>query len=452
MRVSRSVDRLAVTFDDTHAVADAGLLLTASVSERLGLEALIDGMVDLGERDGAHRPGRKALTVAHAMCGGAEFIDDVDVLRSGATAAVLGHRVMAPSTVGTFLRAFSFGHVRQLDRVNEHALRRAWTAGAGPATNTIGDGDGGTGPTTGDGVFVVDVDSTILETHGYAKQGASFGYTGQRGYHPLLATRAATGEVLHLRFRKGSANTARGAKRFVEELAARLARLGVDPAAGRPVVVRADSGFYSAKTINTCRAKGFRFSITARQTGPVREAIAGICERDWIPVADYPDNGICELGETRLDDGTRLIVRRTIVLDPAETLFCVWRHHAFVTDRAGTPAELDADHRRHAVVELAIRDLKAGPLAHCPSGSFAANSAWAALAVLAHNLTRWTVILGGIATGPVVAKTVRRRYLALPGRVTTSARRTHLHLPARWPWQAQWVAALDRIRTLPQLT
>ena len=299
-----------------------------------------------------------------------------------------------------------------------------------------------------DDVFTVDVGSTILETHGHAKQGATFGYTHRRGFHPLLATRAATGEVLHLRFRKGSANTARGAKRFIEELAARLARLGVD----RPVVLRADSGFYSAKTINACKQKGFRFSITARQTGPVQAAIAGIVERDWIPVGDYPDNGVCELGETRLDDGTRLIVRRTIVLDPAETLFRVWRHHAFVTDRPGTAADLDADHRQHAVVELAIRDLKAGPLSHCPSGSFAANSAWAALAVLAHNLTRWTVSLGGIATGPVVAKSVRRCYLALPGRLTHSARRAHLHLPARWPWQAQWLCALDRIRALPQLT
>ena len=434
MRVSRSLDRVAVTFDDTHAVADAGVILAASLAERLGLEDLVDETVDLGDRPGAHRPGRKALTVVHGMCVGAEFIDDVDVLRSGATGSVLGHRVMAPSTIGTWLRAFTFGHVRQLDRVNEEALRRAWGLGAGPKA--------------GDEVFTVDVDSTIVETYGHAKQAATFGYTHRRGYHPLLATRAATGEVLHLRFRKGSANTARGAKRFIEELAARLARAGNTA----PVLLRADSGFHSTKTIGACKAKGFRFSITARLSAPIRTAIDGIVERDWIPVTDYPDSGVCELGETRLDDGTRLIVRRTIVLDPTETLFCVWRHHAFVTDRDGTAADLDADHRQHAVVELTIRDLKAGPLSHCPSGSFAANSAWAALAVLAHNLTRWTAILGGIHTGPVVAKTIRRRYIALPGRITTSARQAHLHLPARWPWQAQWLTALDRIRTLPQIT
>lgn len=181
MRVSRSLDRVAVTFDDDHSVGDAGLLLVASLSERLGLESLIDETVDLGDREGAYRPGRKTLTVAHAMAGGAGFIDDVDVLRSGDTASVLGHRVMAPSTVGTFLRAFSFGHVRQLDRVNELALGRAWATGAGP----------------GDGPVTVDVDSTVIETYGYAKAGAAFGYTRRRGYHPLLATRVETGEVLH---------------------------------------------------------------------------------------------------------------------------------------------------------------------------------------------------------------------------------------------------------------
>ncbi|MCU4187532.1 IS1380 family transposase [Acidiferrimicrobium sp. IK] len=440
MRVSRSVDRVGVTFDDTRLVADAGLLLVASLSGRLALEAMVNDTVDLGDRPGAFAPGRKVLTLAHAMAAGAGFIDDVDILRSGATAQVVGHRVMAPSTVGTFLRSFSFGHVRQLDRVNEIALSRAWAAGAGPEA-ILDDAGEGT-------VEFVDVDSTILETHGHAKQGATFGYTHRRGYHPLLATRAASGEVLHLRFRKGSANTARGMKRFVEELAARLRRLPMTA----PVVIRADSGFHSAKTIAACRQAGFGFSITARQTTVIRAAIAGIAEHEWVPMGDYPDSGVAELAETELDDGTRLIVRRTIVLDPAETLFALWRHHAFVTDRAGTAVALDLEHRQHAIVELTIRDLKNGPLAHCPSGSFPANSAWAAIAVLAHNLLRWTATIGGIHTGPVVAKTIRRRYIALPGRITRSARRHTLHLPARWPWRKQWTIALDRIRALPQLT
>lgn len=428
MRVSHSLDRVAVAFDDGHAVDHAGLMLTASLAQHLSLEALADEAIDLGDRRGAHLPGRKLMTLVHSMAAGGDFISDIDFLRAGATAAVLGHRAMAATTVGTFLRSFSFGHVRQLDRVCDEALSRAWAAGAGP----------------GDGPLTIDIDSTIIEVHGYAKQGAAFGHTRQRGYHPLIASRAETGEVLNLRLRKGSANTARGAQRFIAETVARVRRAG----ATGPMVLRADSGFHSAPTIGACRARKVKFSITARMTSTVRAAIDQIPELGWVPLADYPEGGFAELAETTLDDGTRLIVRRTIVLDPAETLFKVWRYHAFVTDREGTAADLDVDHRRHAQVELVIRDLKAGPLVHCPSGRFNANAAWAAAAVLAHNLQRWTTIIGGIDTRPVTAKTVRRRYLDLPGRITTSGRKPTLHLPARWPVANRWMAALDAIRTI----
>jgi hypothetical protein len=429
MRVSHSLDRVAVTFDDEHAVADAGLLLTASLAQHLRLEALANEVIDLGDRAGAFAPGRKVMTLVHSMAAGGDFISDIDILRSGATAEVLGHRAMAATTVGTFLRSFSFGHVGQLDRMCALALSRAWT-------------DGGAGP--GDGPLTIDVDSTILEVHGYAKQGAAFGHTRQRGYHPLLATRADTGEVLHLRFRTGSANTARGARRFLDETIARVRRAG----ASGTIVLRADSGFYSAKVIDACRAKNVRFSITARMTSTIAAAIDGVPELGWVPLADYPETGFAELAETTLEDGTRLIVRRTIVLDPAETLFAVWRYHAFVTDREGATADLDLDHRRHAQVELVIRELKAGPLAHCPSGRFNPNAAWAAIATLAHNLRRWTATIGGIDTRPVAAKTVRRRYLGLPGRITTSARRNTLHLPSHWPVANQWIGALAAIRTI----
>jgi hypothetical protein len=193
-------DRVAVAFDDERLVADAGVVLPATLAARLGIEALVDQRVELGDRPGAANAGAKVMTLVAAMALGADSIDDCDVLRAGRTAALLGHRVAAPSTLGTFLRAFTFGHVRQLDRVLGEALERAWRAGAGP----------------GDGRLVVDVDSFVGEVHGYQKQGAAFGYTRQRGYHPLLASRADTGEVLHIRLRKGSANTARGVLRFVE--------------------------------------------------------------------------------------------------------------------------------------------------------------------------------------------------------------------------------------------
>jgi hypothetical protein len=202
MGSSHTLDQLDTCFDDTHAVANAGLLLPATLAERLGIEHAADALIDLGERAGAYRPGRKLLTLVHTMIAGGDCMDDADVLRCGATSQVLGHRVMAPSTLGTFLRAFTFGHVRQLDRLTEQLLTRAWAAGAGP----------------GDGPMTMDLDSTVCEVHGYQKQGAAYGYTHTLGYHPLLATRADTGEVLHARQRTGRANTARGAARFVDEL------------------------------------------------------------------------------------------------------------------------------------------------------------------------------------------------------------------------------------------
>src|SRR5438128_5778361 len=184
------------------------------------------------------------MTLIYAMALGADCIDDCDVLRSGRLSVLLG-RVAAPSTLGTFLRAFTFGHVRQLDRLLGEALRRAWRAGAGP----------------GAGRLTVDVDSFIGEVHGHAKQGAGFGYTRQRGYHPLLATRAETGEVLHVRLRKGSAASPRGVLRFVEELIARLGRAG----ASGPKLLRADNAFWNNKLIARLERAGWSYSISVTQ-------------------------------------------------------------------------------------------------------------------------------------------------------------------------------------------
>jgi hypothetical protein len=423
------LDQVDVVFDDEHAVASAGLLLPATLAERLGLEQAADQLVDLGDRPGAAHPGRKILTVVHGLLAGGDCIDDVEVLRAGATARVLGHRVMAASTVGTFLRAFTFGHVRQLDRLAETALTRAWAAGAGP----------------GDGPMTIDADSTICEVHGRAKQGASYGYTRKLGYHPLLATRANTGEVLHARQRTGKANTARGMPRFVDETIGRVRRAG----ATGELSFRADSGFWSAATIGRLRAHDVRFSITVRQTKPVQRAIAAIGEAAWTTIGYSPD-GVAQVAETPFR-GDRLVVRRVRNPGDQQQLFPTWRYHAFITDRVGSAVELDADHRRHAVVELAIRDAKQGSgLNHHPSGRFFANAAWLILVCLAYNLLRWTAILGlGIRDELVVAKTLRRTLLALPGRLTRSARRFTLHLPARWPWAHTFTMALARLRCIP---
>ena len=423
-------DRSDVVFDDERVVVNAGIVLAVTLGRRLGIEALVDAAVKLGGRPGAWRPGRKVCSLVHAMLLGADCIDDCDLLRAGRTEAVLGHRAMAPSTLGTFLRSFTFGHVRQLDRVLGQALGRAWAAGAGP----------------GAGRLVIDVDSFVGEVHGHAKQGAGYGYTRELGYHPLLATRSDTSEVLHVRLRKGSANTQRGALRFVDELLARVRRAG---AAGQ-ILFRADTGFWNKKVTARLREQGCDYSIGVTIQRHIAARIAEIGDGAWQPIDDYPDTGVCELAETMLG-ADRLIVRRVHLhaQDDQTELFTYWRHHAFITNREEAMLEVDAEHRQHAQVELVIRDLKDQALAHFPSGQFSANSAWTVIACLSHNLGRWTSLLGLTDPTPRAARTIRRRLFALPGRLTRTARRWTLHLPARWPWQTDFIEALTRIRALP---
>ncbi len=423
------VEDLEVAFDDERAVSDAGIALAAMLASRLGIEALVDRFVRLRpDRPGARNAGRKVMSLVYAMALGADSIDDCDLLRAGRTRRLLGGWVAAPSTLGTFLRAFTFGHVRQLDRVLGEALTRAWRAGAGP----------------GEGRLTVDVDSFVGEVHGYQKQGAAFGYTRLRGYHPLLAARAETRELLHLRLRKGSANTQRGILRFTDELIARVGRAG----AGGVKLLRADSGFWNVKVFERLERAGWLYSIGVRMTTPVRELVERIPEDAWTPIPDYPETGEAQIAQTRLG-GRRLIVRRVRTLAAQGELFPDWQHFPFLTNRDEEIALVEAEHRQHAVIELVIRDLKDQALVHFPSGHFAANSAWTVIAALAHNLLRWTELLGLPDRVVRAARTVRRRLLALPGRLTSHAGRWTLHLPARWPWQQDFVEALGRIRALP---
>jgi hypothetical protein len=425
------LDRIVVSFDDPSLVANAGLLLVATLVDRLDLEALVNATVRMAGRVGGALPGRKVLTLVHAIVAGASHIDHADVLRAGNTAGVLGHRVMAPSTLGTFLRCFTFGHVRQLEAVVGTAIARAWSLGAGPGT----------------GRLVVDIDSTICGVAGKAKAGAAFGYTKVLGYHPILATRADTGEVLHARMRKGSANTQRGTKRFVEELIARVRRAG---AAGE-IVVRFDSGYWSNDTIAVLGRLDVRYSMAVRtNTKAVARAIAAIDEDAWIDI-DYTLDGQAQVAET-IYKGRRLVVRRTKLTDPHQAkLWPDWRHFGFLTDLDGDAVALDAFHRQHAVVELTIRDLKEGAgLEHIPSGSFDANSAWLQCAVLAHNLTRWSVTIG--QHQPVdhltVARTIRRRLINIPARLVNHAGRPTLRSPLNWPWRQWFTKRLAVLRAL----
>src|SRR4051812_7006546 len=423
------LDGLRVEFDDQRAVSDAGVALVATLAGRLGIEALAARLVRLrGDRPGAANAGRKVMALIYAMVLGADSIDDCDVLRAGRTGRLLGGWIPAPSTLGTFLRAFTFGHVRQLDRLLGQALERAWQAGAGP----------------GDGRLIIDVDSFVGEVCGRLKQGAAYGYTKVLGYHPILATRADTRETLHIRLRTGSANASRGISRFCDELIARVNRAG----ATAVKLLRADSGFWNTKILKRLEQAGWQYSIGVRMIKTVAAAVEAIDEDAWQAIENSPDDGEAQIAET-VYGGRRLIIRRTRLLGPQAELWPDWRHFCFITNRDEDIALVEAEHRDHAVVEQVIADLKDQALAHFPSGHFYANAAWTVLGALAHNLLRWTQLLGLPGTTVRAARTLRRRLLAVPGRLTRHARGWTLHLPTRWPWHGDYLSALNAIRALP---
>lgn len=275
-----------------------------------------------------------------------------------------------------------------------------------------------------------------------------------RGYHPLLAVAAGTADVLHSRLRGGPAHSGRGAASFLRETCSRIR----DAGATGPLVVRADSGFYNAAVARACRRAGARFSITVKLYDGLHRRIAAIPETDWTAIPYWQEGGagdVAEISYTPFADerdaqAVRLIVRRVRPTPGSQlALLTLYSYHAFITDREGSTLSLEADHRRHAEVENAIRDLKYGVgLNHLPSGRFGANAAWLALQVLAHNLARWTSRIG-LAEKLLATKTLRQRFFRVPGRLARSARRLVLHLPERWPWSDQFVAALIRLRAIP---
>ena len=361
-------DRIQIAFDDHPLVANAGLLLPVTLAQRLGLSQLVDRHVDLGRAPGRANTGDKMMTLVASALAGGDCIDDADALRAGGVGRVLGCVVKAPSTLGTFRRSFRWGHVRQLDRVSRQLLAQAWATDAGP----------------GDGPLTIDLDSTVCETFGLCKGGARHhSYTGQRGYHPLLAIAAGAGDVLMSRLREGRANTVRGAAHFLRETVGRVRHAG---ATGQ-LTVRADSGFYAHAIVAVCRDavcrdKDVRCSITVRQHPRLRNIIEAIPEGNWTPIP-YWMEGAADVAETtyvpfesKPDAATvRLIVRRVKPTPGSQlALFANYSYHAFITDREGDTLELEADHRRHAEIENAIRDLKYGVgLNHLPAGRFAAN-------------------------------------------------------------------------------
>jgi hypothetical protein len=391
--------------------------------------------------------GAKVSTLVAGMVAGADSVSDMDVLRHGAMPRLFGG-VRAPSTLGTFLRAFRFGHVRQLDAVAARVL-----AGLARHAPIIG---------AGEPVTYLDIDDTIRATFGYAKQGAGYGYSGVKGLNALLATVSSASSapvIVATRLRKGSANSARGAARLVADAIKTTRSCGVSGL----VVLRADSAYYGADVIAAARRHRAHFSITARKDRAVTTAIGEIAEDAWTAI-HYPravfddqlrewvsDAEVAEVPFTAFASrrgravAARLIVRRVrdanpdhVALDAQGELFRVWRHHAVFTDSPLPMLAAEADHRRHAIIEQVIADLKNSALAHLPSGHFAANSAWLVLAAIAFNLTRAAGALTSSFHAKATTATLRRQLINLAARITRSARRSTLRLPAAWPWAAAW--------------
>jgi hypothetical protein len=359
------------------------------------------------------------------------------VLRAGASGALFD-QVKAPSTVGTWLRLFMWAAVRQLDRVTRELLGRAWAAGLGPDL---------------DADLTIDIDSSVVETYGLKKQGGTkFSYLGVRGYHPLIASLADTGELLHARLRGGNAASGRGAASFVAETIARVR----DAGARGGLTLRADSGFYAGAVVSACRRAGVRFSITARKNASIRRAIDAIPEQAWAPIpywidggADVAETTYTAFAGTKHEVTCRLLVRRVRPTPGSQlAMDVVFDYHAILTDRPGEALDVEADHRRHAVVEHVVADLKhhAG-LAHLPSGKFAANAAWLVLIGIGYNLARWTANAAGL--GRVTTKTLRLTIISAPARLRHGGRRRWLRMPRHWPWADHIRHALAAFARIP---
>jgi hypothetical protein len=439
-------------FDEPNLVSAAGLVPLMALAGKAGLRELADQRMSVPTDKGANA-GRKISSLVAGMAAGADSIDDMALLRHGGMGKVFTG-AYAPSTLGSFLRSFAFGHVRQADAVASRFLLNL-----AEHTDLLGSREHA-------GTVMVDIDDTIIEVHGYQKQGAAFGYSGVRGLNALLAT-VSTAQVAPViaaqRLRKGSVGSPRGAARLATDTLALIRRSQLT---GRDVLVRADSAFYSHALVVAVLAAGAQVSITVRMDPAVKRAITTIGEDAWTTikytdaiydettgswiskaqVAEVPFTAFTSKRKTDQVPG-RLIVRRIPDLNPRtrqgqETLFDTWRFHAFFTTTA--PEELDtvaADqtHRRHAIIENVHADLKASALAHLPSGVFTANAAWLVCAVMAFNLTRAAAT---VTHTPALAKaataTIRRKLIHVPARIATSARRLRLHLPTNWPWDKDW--------------
>jgi hypothetical protein len=460
MQVLHAPAALSAVFDDPNLVSCAGLAPVVALGARAGLAELTARHVRVPGEQGAN-PQLKVPALVAGMVAGADSIDDMDLLRHGGMGRLFGG-VRAPSTLGIFLRAFTFGHVRQLEAVASRFLPRL--AGQAPILSGA------------EQIMWLGIDDTVVQTYGYAKQAATRGYTGVKGLNALVATASspvARPVIAATRLRRGNARSSRGAATLVAEALQVLRRC----AASGLVILRADSAFYTRAVVTAAHQAGARFSLTAPHYTSVTRAIAAIPDNAWTPIR-YPhaifdeaeqrwisDAEVAEVSfaafrahRHRLDDQVtgRLIVRRVRRLNPRQgvgqdELFPGYRHHAIFTNSPLPMLQAEAHHRGHAIIEQVFADLKAGPLAHLPSGRFAANNAWLVLAAMAFNLTRAAGALASLRHAKATTGAIRRQLISVPARLAHSARRLVLHLPALWPWQPAWQQLFTQACGPPQV-
>ena len=459
MRSSHTPASVSARFDDGTLLGYAGLVPLVRLAERAGLSALVEQHLDLGEtlNSAAANPVAKVISVVAGIAAGADSIEDLGRLRHGVMDRVL-HEVRAPSTLGTFLRSFTFGHTRQLHRIHRRFLT-ALTAHAHvlPGAHELA---------------FVDIDPSHIRVYGRTKQGAQIGrFKGVRTLHPILCTIStphAAPVLGPVRLRRGKAADVRGAAGFVAESIATAREAGCTGT----LLVRADSKFYAGTVVAACRRAGAHFSLATGMNPSIRAAIGAINQDDWITIEyphaiEDPDTGelisIAQIAEieytafaadSKHATTARLIVRRVRDLAaPAngqDELFPAHRYHAVFTDSPFPLVQAEADHRRHAVIEPQIADLKDSALAHLPSGRFEANHAWLTLAAIAHNLQRAAGVLAGGALALARTATIRARLIQVPARNARHSRRIILHLPAGWAWAQAWMRLFDTAHAPPR--
>src|SRR5450830_412622 len=460
MQVSHTARAVSASFDDPNLVSAAGLVPLMKLAEKAGLRKLSDRWLSVPTDKGANA-GLKVASLVGGMVVGADSIDDMAVLRHGGMRKVFT-ACYAPSTLGSFLRQFAFGHVRQLDAVASRFLGNLTEE----APLLPGDDAGG--------YVLLDVDDTIIEVHGYQKQGSGYGYSGVRGINALLATvktSVSAPVIIAQRLRRGACGSPRGAARLIRDALAAIKRLhGLNNAR---VLFRADAAYYGLDSVNAAIKAGAAVSVTARMDPAIKRAITTIPEDAWEAI-EYTDAIYDEASRTWISNAEvaevpftafssrkksehivgRLVVRRIPELNKKDldhpTLFDTHRFHAFFTTSDLATVTADKTHRGHAIIEQVNADLKNSALAHLPSGVFTANAAWLVLAVIAFNLTRAAATIAGAGMAKATTATIRRKLVSVPARIASSARRITLHLPDQWPWESAWAVLFGQTYGPPQ--